>query len=41
MIKAIHDGCPAWEHDPEQQQEILAKYKQYGDMVSYQLYLIK
>lgn len=34
MIKAIHAGCPAWKDDPEKQQEVLARYKQYADQVN-------
>lgn len=33
MLKAIHDGCPDLADDPEKQQEILNKYKQFGDKV--------
>ncbi|XP_031634250.1 39S ribosomal protein L28, mitochondrial isoform X2 [Contarinia nasturtii] len=31
MIKAIHAGIPGWADEPEEQREILAKYKKYGD----------
>lgn len=34
MLKAIHAGCPALKDEPEKQQEILAKYKKFGDEVS-------
>lgn len=33
MIKAIHAGIPGWADEPEEQKEILAKYKKYGDQV--------
>lgn len=33
MLKAIHNGCPALQGEPEKQQEILAKYKKFGDEV--------
>lgn len=33
MIKAIHAGIPGWADEPDEQQSILAKYKQYGDQV--------
>lgn len=34
MIKALHDGCPAWGDDPDMQQSVLSKYKKYGDQVN-------
>lgn len=34
MIKAIHAGIPGWADEPEEQKEMLAKYKHYGDQVS-------
>lgn len=36
MIKAIQNGCPDLAGEPEKQQEILEKYKHFGDMVSEQ-----
>lgn len=36
MIKAIHAGIPGWADEPEEQREIVAKYKKYGDQVSYE-----
>lgn len=35
MIKAIHAGIPGWADEPEEQREILAKYKKYGDQVKH------
>lgn len=35
MIKAIHAGIPGWADEPEEQNEILNKYKKYGDQVSH------
>lgn len=40
MLKAIHDGCPALQDEPEKQQEILAKYKKFGDQVRNKLFRI-
>lgn len=37
LLKAIHAGCPALQDEPERQQEILAKYKKFGDQVSSKL----
>lgn len=34
MIKAIHAGIPGWADEPEEQRQILAKYKKYGDQVN-------
>lgn len=34
MIKAIHAGIPGWADEPEEQKEMLNKYKHYGDQVS-------
>lgn len=34
MIKAIHDGLPAWADEPEEQKTLLTKYKKYGDQVN-------
>lgn len=34
MIKALHAGCPGWKDDPVKRQEVIKKYKKYGEEVS-------
>lgn len=34
MIQALHNGCPAWSDEPDTQQNVLSKYKKYGDQVN-------
>lgn len=40
MIKAIHAGIPGWADEPEEQKEMLAKYKHYGDQVIQKFYIM-